>query len=101
MKFFIIYFLIIIFLNLKSIFFKKNLILIFINLELILISLTLLFIFLSFYFNNLIYSQIISLFILILAACESSLGLSILICYFKLKNNIFFLKNNKNILFIL
>lgn len=86
---FIIWILFLIFTSLIGLFKQKNnIILFFINLELSILGISLLFIFSSILINNYNFGQIIALFILTLAACESSIGLSILIIFFKLKNSI-------------
>jgi len=68
---------------------KNNILLIFIHFELNLLGVSLLYFFGTnlFFFNNSI-GNIIALFILILAACESCIGLAILINFFKLKGSI-------------
>jgi NADH-quinone oxidoreductase subunit K len=55
--------------------------------ELILLSANLNFTFFSIYLDD-IYGQLFSLFILTIAACESAIGLAILILYFRLRGNI-------------
>ena len=63
---------------------KSNVLLIFIFLEVALLSINLIFIFSSNLINNNT-NLIIAIFILTLAACESCIGLAILITFFKLK----------------
>lgn len=76
-------------LNLLSITYnEKNLLIIFLCIELIFLSIGL-----NFAFFSLLHiktSQIITLFILTIAATESSIGLGILINYYRLKQNITF-----------
>jgi NADH-quinone oxidoreductase subunit K len=73
---------------------RTNLILFFISLELAILSITILFIFGSLLISNSYFGQIISLFILTLAACESSIGLALLITFFKLKSSVNIAKLN-------
>ncbi len=77
------------FLGLIGLFKKRNnIILFFISLELSILSVTILFILSSILLQNSIFGQILSLFILTLAACESSIGLALLITFFKLKSTV-------------
>lgn len=64
------------------IFNRKNMIMILINLELILLSSNLNFLIFSLYLDN-ITGLIVSLVILTISAAETSLGLSIIISYYK------------------
>lgn len=73
---------------------KENILLIFIFLEIGLLSISLIFIFGSVLIFNINFGQILSLFILTLAACESCIGLSLLIVFFKLKGSTATLKLN-------
>ena len=67
---------------------RKNFIIIIISIEIILLSVNLNFLFFSLYLDDIV-GQIFVLFILTVAATESSLGLAILIAYYRLKNDIF------------
>ena len=66
---------------------KRNLILILMSIELMLVAINLNFIIFSVYLDDII-GQIFVLFILTIAATESSVGLALLMLYFKLKNSI-------------
>lgn len=72
---------------------KNNILLIFIFLEVSLLSINLIFIFGSILFNNDV-GLIIAIFILTLSACESCIGLAILISFFKLKGSVNTIKLN-------
>jgi NADH-quinone oxidoreductase subunit K len=61
---------------------RKNIILIIMSLELMLLSINYNFLFLSSYLDDLL-GQVFSLFILTIGACESSVGLALLICYYR------------------
>ena len=67
--------------------FRKHVINILISLELLILSLNLNFIVFSCYLDDLL-GQIYSLFLLTVAAAESSLGLSIVIVYYRLRGGI-------------
>jgi len=67
--------------------FRKHIINILISLELLILSLNLNFIVFSCYLDDLM-GQIYSLFILTVAAAESSLGLAIVIVYYRLRGGI-------------
>lgn len=66
---------------------RKNVILIIICVELILLAINFLFLISSFYLDDLI-GQIFTIFILVVAAGESSIGLAILIVFYRLKGTI-------------
>lgn len=66
---------------------QSNTILILILIEVMFLSLILLFLTLSFYSNHLT-GQILSLYIIALAAVESAIGLSIMIIFYKLRGSI-------------
>ena len=61
---------------------RKNIILIIMSLELMLLSINYNFLFLSTYLDDLV-GQLFSLFILTIGACESAIGLALLICYYR------------------
>jgi NADH:ubiquinone oxidoreductase subunit K len=63
---------------------RKNLIIILISIELMLLSINFNFIIFSIYLND-IYGQIFTLFILTLAGAEASLGLAILIIFYRVR----------------
>jgi NADH-quinone oxidoreductase subunit K len=67
--------------------FRKHVINILISLELLILSLNLNFIVFSCYLDDLL-GQIYSLFLLTVAAAESSIGLSIVIVYYRLRGGI-------------
>ena len=67
---------------------ETNIILYYVSLELCLLSITLLFIFGTALMNQAITGQVLAIFILTIAACESAIGLTILILFFKLKNTV-------------
>ena len=54
------------------------------SIELMLLSINLNFIFFSIYLDD-IYGEVFSLFILVIAAAEASIGLAILIIYYRLR----------------
>lgn len=98
MLFFIFIDCILFFIGLWGIFItRKNLIIILMALELMLLAINLNFIFISIYMDDML-GQLISLFILTIAAAESSIGLAILIAYFRIRQtiNIRFLSTLKN-----
>jgi len=66
---------------------RKNIILILISIELMLISINFSLVIFSLYFDDLL-GQIFSLFVLTIAAAESSIGLAILVIYYRLRGNI-------------
>jgi NADH-quinone oxidoreductase subunit K len=66
---------------------RKNIIITLMALELMLLSINLNLIFFSLYLDDVV-GQIFVLFILTIAATESSIGLALLMVYFKLKNTI-------------
>ena len=66
---------------------RSNILLILINIELMLLSITLNLLVSSFLIDS-ISGQIISLFIISLAAVESAIGLSLMITFYKIKGSI-------------
>jgi NADH-quinone oxidoreductase subunit K len=66
---------------------RKNILITLMALELILLSVNLNFVVFSVYLDDIV-GQIFVLFILTIAATESSIGLALLMVYFKLKQNI-------------
>jgi len=66
---------------------RKNILLVFMSIEILLISVNLNFVFFSIFLDDLI-GQLFSLFILIVAGCESAIGLAILIAFFKVRSTI-------------
>ena len=67
---------------------RKNIIIILLSIELMLISINFSLVVFSIYFDDLV-GQVFSLFILTVAAAESSLGLAILVIYYRLRGSIF------------
>lgn len=67
---------------------RGNLITILVSIELMLLSVNINFIFFSIFLDD-FYGQLFSLFILTVAAAESSIGLAILIVYYRLRGTIF------------
>lgn len=65
---------------------KRNILLLLLTMEMMFLSIILNFCFLS--INQLKISQVLALFILSVAATESSIGLSLIICLYRLKQNI-------------
>ena len=63
---------------------RRNIIVIIMSIELILLSVNLLFIFFSLYLDD-ISGQIISLYILTIAAAESAIGLALIVIYYRLR----------------
>lgn len=66
---------------------RRNILIILICIELILLSVNLNFIVFSVYLDD-FFGQLFSIFILTIAACESSIGLAILIIFFRIRGNI-------------
>jgi len=63
---------------------RKNIIVLLMSIELMLLSINLSFIFFSLYLDD-IFGQLFSLFILTVAAAEASIGLAILIVYYRIR----------------
>lgn len=66
---------------------RKNIIILLMSIELILLSINFLLLTLSVFIDN-IHSQIFALYILVVAAAESAIGLSILIAYYRQRGSI-------------
>ena len=66
---------------------KRNLLIILMSIELMLVGLNLNFIFFSVYLDDII-GQIFALYVLTVAAAETSIGLSILILYYRVKGSV-------------
>ena len=75
---------------------KKSVLIILISIELILLSVNILFIVFSIYLDDII-GQIFTLFILTIAAAETSIGLSLLLVSYRVRGNI--LIDNFNLLY--
>ena len=75
---------------------KKSILIILISIELILLSVNILFIVFSIYLDDIV-GQIFTLFILTIAAVETSIGLSLLLVSYRVRGNI--LINNFNLLY--
>ena len=74
---------------------RKNIIITLMALELMLLAVNLNFIIFSVYLDDIV-GQVFVLFILTIAATESSIGLALLMVYFKLKNSIHMEKIRKS-----
>jgi NADH-quinone oxidoreductase subunit K len=74
---------------------RKNIIITLMALELMLLAVNLNFIIFSVYLDDIV-GQVFVLFILTIAATESSIGLALLMLYFKLKNSIHMEKIKKS-----
>ncbi|CAM9118167.1 unnamed protein product [Choristocarpus tenellus] len=66
---------------------RTNLLSVLISLELALLSVSLNFIIFSIYLDDII-GQVFALFILCIAACESSIGLAIILVYYRVRGSI-------------
>ncbi|MBS0186299.1 MAG: NADH-quinone oxidoreductase subunit NuoK [Proteobacteria bacterium] len=66
---------------------RKNIITLLMSIELMLLAINLIFIFYSVAFDD-IFGQLFAFFILVVAAAESAVGLSILVAYFRVKGQI-------------
>ena len=66
---------------------KKNILIILMCIELVLLSVNLNFVIFAVYLDDFV-GMLFSLFILTLAACESAIGLAILILYFRIRGKI-------------
>ena len=66
---------------------RKNILLVIVCVELVLLSINFIFLISSFYLDD-IFGQIFAIFILTVAAAESSIGLAILITYYRVKRTI-------------
>ena len=75
---------------------KKSILIILISIELILLSVIVLFIVFSIYLDDIV-GQIFTIFILTIAAAETSIGLSLLLVSYKVRGNI--LIDNFNLLY--
>ena len=75
---------------------KKSILIILISIDLILLSVNILFIVFSIYLDDII-GQIFTLFILTIAAAETSIGLSLLLVSYRVRGNI--LIDNFNLLY--
>ena len=66
---------------------RKNILTLLMSIELMLLAINLIFIFYSVAFDD-IWGQLFAFFILVVAAAESAVGLSILVAYFRVKGQI-------------
>lgn len=66
---------------------RKNIIVVLMSIELMLLSVNLLFIFLSIYLDDIV-GQVFSLYILTIAAAESSIGLALIVIYYRIRYTI-------------
>tara|TARA_B100001250_G_C19686732_1_gene738380 strand:- start:819 stop:1124 length:306 start_codon:yes stop_codon:yes gene_type:complete len=66
---------------------RKNVIIILMSIELMLVSVNINFVAFSVFLNDMV-GQVFTMFILTVAAAEGSIGLAILVCFYRLKNSI-------------
>ena len=66
---------------------RKNVIIILMSIELMLASVNINFVAFSVFLNDMI-GQVFTMFVLTVAAAEASIGLAILVCFYRLKNSI-------------
>ena len=66
---------------------RKNVIIILMSIELMLVSVNINFVAFSVFLHDMV-GQIFTMFILTVAAAEASIGLAILVCFYRLKNSI-------------
>ena len=66
---------------------RKNIILMLISIEVMLLSITFIILINSFYFEDII-GQVFSIYIIVIAAAESAIGLGILVAYYRLRGSI-------------
>ena len=66
---------------------RKNVIIILMSLELILAAVNINFVAFSVFLNDMV-GQIFTMFVLTVAAAEASIGLAILVCFYRLRNSI-------------
>tara|TARA_Y100001968_G_C19214382_1_gene646404 strand:- start:483 stop:788 length:306 start_codon:yes stop_codon:yes gene_type:complete len=67
---------------------RKNVIIVLMSLELILAAVNINFVAFSVYLGDLV-GQVFTMFILTVAAAEASIGLAILVCFYRLRSSIF------------
>jgi NADH-ubiquinone oxidoreductase chain 4L len=66
---------------------RKNIILMLISIEMMLLAITLLILIYSTLFEDII-GEVFSIYIIVIAAAESAIGLGILVAYYRLRGNI-------------
>ena len=66
---------------------RKNVIIILMSIELMLVSVNINFVAFSVFLDDMV-GQVFTMFILTVAAAEASIGLAILVCFYRLKNSI-------------
>ena len=66
---------------------RKNVIIILMSIELMLVSVNINFVAFSVFLNDMV-GQVFTMFVLTVAAAEASIGLAILVCFYRLKNSI-------------
>ena len=66
---------------------RKNIILMLISIEMMLLAITLLILIYSALFEDII-GEVFSIYIIVIAAAESAIGLGILVAYYRLRGNI-------------
>ena len=74
---------------------RKNILLMIFSLEILLLSITILVLVSSMYFDDIL-GQTYAIYIIVLAAAESAIGLGILVAYYRLRGSIS-LSNEKNV----
>ncbi len=66
---------------------RKNVIIILMSIELMLVSVNINFVAFSVFLDDMI-GQVFTMFVLTVAAAEASIGLAILVCFYRIKNSI-------------
>ncbi len=66
---------------------RKNVIIILMSIELMLVSVNINFVAFSVFLDDMV-GQVFTMFVLTVAAAEASIGLAILVCFYRLKNSI-------------
>jgi NADH-ubiquinone oxidoreductase chain 4L len=72
---------------------KKNIILMLISIEIMLLAITLIILIDSWIFEDII-GQVFSIYIIVIAAAESAIGLGILVAFYRLRGNIIIKTDN-------
>nr|WBU10865.1 NADH dehydrogenase subunit 4L [Malassezia vespertilionis] len=75
---------------------RKNILLMIFSMEIMLLSVTLLVLISSYNFDDIL-GQTYAIYIILLAAAESAIGLGILVAYYRLRGSISLSDNNNNI----
>jgi NADH-ubiquinone oxidoreductase chain 4L len=66
---------------------RKNIILMLISIEIMLVAITLLIVMSSYVFEDIL-GQVFSIYIIVIAAAESAIGLGILVAYYRIRGSI-------------